>query len=205
MQPNTKQVNTPAIVSNPATVTWENIDSLDVQEGPINLPGFTNFQNPSLNILALLQNATTGSAAYKCLEHFTIGQFDIDCSLISPHPNQREVDNLFVTELAHRFASQNIHRHANVGLLLGLGAGWNNLCHHKPEPVRITSQFSSLDSLRGEGDESIGQILWGQHRALAAVEYATTMSLPEEGYWTFKVLSPGKKCSKNWKIMIQHF
>jgi hypothetical protein len=166
--------------------------SSTTEEVVVTLPGCTKFQNPSVFINDRLKNAGSGVTAVDLYDHFTIGFFNIDCTLITPHVYQRPISQDFVTRLARTWNAGILQRRSNPGILIGSGEGWNNLYNRNPEPIHITPDFPHLNSLRIAGQTTIGSIVCGQHRAIAIQEYAKLQDNPKERYWTFRVLSPGK-------------
>jgi hypothetical protein len=138
-----------------------------------------------------IKSAANGAAITEQLGFLSLGTFCIHTSLVESHATQRPLNPAHVKALKESFETKGIMRGENMGVVIGLGDGWANMKNNGPLPCMITDKFPHLPHLTSS-DGQIAQVIRGGHRTQAIKEYAEELDKPEENYWLYTVLVPGK-------------
>jgi hypothetical protein len=151
-------------------------------------------QQPSPALLKKIGLIGTGTALSNDIGFFSLGYFLITTSLLAQHPAQRELDQNQVKALREKFEARGIFRTENPGVVIGLGKGWNDMKNTGPHTYMISQSSPHLSRLSLTDNGPIGHVIRGGHRTAAIRNLAVHSEppRPQEGYWYYQVLLPGK-------------
>jgi hypothetical protein len=123
--------------------------------------------------------------------YLSLGQFYIHTSLLELHPVQRLPTTANIDVLEEKFRNEGIRRTENVGVIIGLGEGWNQLNKTTREPIYISHTSPHINRLSKPGTNIIGQVIRGGHRTLAIRKFSKAIDHPEQNFWLYEVYIPG--------------
>lgn len=144
------------------------------------------------SVIEAISSDTTGFAMTSNLGHLSVGYFFIDVDLVEQHSSQRPILSNHADILKEDFEKKGVFRTESPGVVIGLGEGWNYMKNIGPNPFRITKSSPHLHHLSLSPNGPIAQVISGGHHTEAIKHFSTLSGQPDENYWFYNVLLPGK-------------
>ena len=168
------------------------------------ISGMTRATPLSDQVFQAISAASNGAVITDQLGHFSLGSFYIHTSLLEPHLTQRPLDMGHVKVLMEDFQKHGLLRSEEAGVVIGLGQGWQEMKHNNSLPFMIDPSFPHLSklSLSPCSGQPIAQVIRGGHRTRAVKQFSESLNQPEENYWLYTVLIPGKFIFKFYSLIV---
>ena len=102
------------------------------------------------------------------------------------------------------FRKRGVVRSEEVGVVIGLGQGWNQIKNNGPLPYMITLEFPHISKLSTSSNKPIAQVIRGGHRTKSIKHFSIESEQPDESYWLYTVLIPSKYIvNSNFKVLLE--